>query len=432
MGEHHDDPEILLRTLAPQVLGAVVRRFGDFSSAEDAVQEALVAAAAQWPDRGVPDDPQASLIRDAARRLTDGVRSDIARRRREGAVAAATWRDAVVEADRGPATAHDDILVLFFLCAHPSLGEHASIALTLRAVGGLTTAEIAAAFLVPESTMGQRIVRAKQTLRKAEVPFALPDAETRAARLAAVLHVLYLIFSEGYVNSCGPAVVRTDLAAEAIRLARTLHRWLPEDAEVAALLALMLLVGARRAARAGSEGELIPLADQDRSLWDRDAIAEGLALLRATPTPAAIGPFQLQAAIAAVHDEAPRAADTDWRRILVLYEQLEALQPNPMITLNRAIAAAMVHGPAAGLALVAPLDSDARLAGHYRLDAVRAQFHELAGDREAARAGYLAASAKTASIPERNYLLLKATRLGEAQGSPAADEATGFAGQREP
>jgi RNA polymerase sigma factor (sigma-70 family) len=415
----HDDPESLLRTLAPQVLGAVVRRFGDFSSAEDAVQEALIAAATQWPERGVPDNPKAWLIRVAGRRMTDHVRGELARRRRETVVFEATRDDLAPDPDRDAATAHDDTLVLLFMCAHPALSEHAAIALTLRAVGGLTTGEIARAFLVPESTMGQRISRAKQTIRKSGVPFSLPTADERASRLAAVLHVLYLIFSEGYVSSSGVALVRADLATEAIRLTRAVHHLLPDEAEVAGLLALMLLTDARRQARTGPEGELIPLAEQDRTLWDRGAIEEGVALISATLPRAAVGPYQLQAAIAAVHDEAARAEDTDWPQILALYGLLERMQANPMITLNRAIAAAMVHGPAAGVAMVAPLDSDTRLAGHYRLDAVRAHFHEMAGDGVQARACYLAAAAKTASIPERNYLLLKAACLGEAGAADA-------------
>jgi RNA polymerase sigma factor (sigma-70 family) len=407
------EPEHLLRTLAPQVLGAVVRRFGDFASAEDAVQEALLAAAMQWPEQGVPESPRAWLIQVASRRMTDHVRREIARRRREQVVVEDQAHDLAPPPDRDAATAqHDDTLVLLFMCAHPALSEHAAIALTLRAVGGLTTAEIASAFLVPESTMAQRISRAKQAIRKSGVPFSLPTDDERAARLTAVLHVLYLIFSEGYVTSAGALLTRTDLAAEAIRLARAVHQLLPQDPEVAGLLALMLLTDARREARTGPDGELIPLAEQDRSLWNRRGIDEGVALISATLAKGAVGPYQLQAAIAAVHDEAARAEDTDWPQILALYGLLEKMTPNPMITLNRAIAAAMVDGPAAGLAMVAPLDADARLGGHYRLDAVRAHFHEMAGDRALAREHYLAAAAKTASVPERNYLQLKAARLG--------------------
>ena len=407
--------EGLRRTLAPQVLGAVARRFGDFAAAEDAVQEALAAAAARWPDDGVPDDPRAWLMQAASRRMADYVRREGGRRRREPASAGAA-RPARVPGPGAEAAGGDDLLTLLFICAHPVLGEHAAIALTLRAAGGLTTAEIASAFLVPENTMAQRIHRATQAIRKAEVPFALPPDDERAARLTGVLRVLYLTFSEGYVSSQGAMLARVDLAAEAIRLTRAVHQRLPDEPEVAGLLALLLLTDARREARTGPDGELIPLADQDRTRWNRRAIEEGAALIDATLSRGVIGPYQLQAAIAALHDEAPRAADTDWRRILDLYSELERMTPNPMITLNRAIALAMVEGPAAGLAMVAPLDSDERLAGHYRLDAVRAQFHEMAGDLEAARAHYLSAAGKTASIPERNYLAAKAAKLADGLG----------------
>jgi RNA polymerase sigma factor (sigma-70 family) len=399
-----------LRTLAPQVLGAVVRRFGDFAAAEDAVQEALVAAATRWPDDGVPGDPRAWLIQTASRRMAEYVRREGGRRRREPA-SSGTPRAPRVSGPDPDDAAHDDLLILLFLCAHPVLGEHAAIVLTLRAVAGLTTAEIASAFLVPENTMAQRIHRARQAIRQAGLPFALPPDDERAARLTAVLRVLYLMFSEGYVSSQGALLARVDLAAEAIRLTRAVHERLPDEPEVAGLLALLLLTEARREARTGANGELIPLADQDRARWDRRAIDEGAALVQAALSRGAVGPYQLQAAIAAVHDASPRAADTDWRRILELYGELEQMTPNPMITLNRASALAMVEGPAAGLAMVAPLDSDERLAGHYRLDAVRAQLHEMAGDLEAARAHYFSAAGRTASIPERNYLTAKAASL---------------------
>jgi predicted RNA polymerase sigma factor len=316
-----------------------------------------------------------------------------------------------LEADRGAAFAGRDTLTRLMTCAHPALGEHAAIVLTLRIAGGLPTAEIARVFLVPDNTMAQRIGRAEQAIRKSGGPFALPVGAERDARLAAVLRVLYLIFSEGWVNGQALPAGRVDLAAEAIRLARAVHQRLPADPEVAGLLALMLLTEARREARTGPAGELIPLADQDRRRWHRPAIAEAVALLAATPPRGDAGQYRLQAAMAAIHAEAPRAADTDWPRILALAEQLERVTPDPMVTLNRAIAAAMVHGPAAALAMVAPLDTDARLAGHYRLDAVRARLHEMAGDLEAARAAYLAAAAKTASVPERTYLQLKAASL---------------------
>jgi RNA polymerase sigma factor (sigma-70 family) len=406
-GEH------LLRDLAPQVLGAVIRRYGDFAAAEDAVQEALLAAALQWPEEGVPDNPRGWLIHVAARRMTDHIRAELARRRRETAVVTQlpADHDVVPSPDSTNDRHEDDTLILLFMCCHPALTRPSAIALTLRAVGGLTTAEIANAFLVPESTMAQRISRAKQRIKTSGVPFRTPTAIDRAERLSAVLHVLYLIFNEGYVSSGGPALQRSDLANEAIRLTRGVHQLLPDDPEVAGLLALMLLTDARRGARTGPDGELIPLAEQDRSLWDRQAIDEGVALISATLSRGSVGSYQLQAAIAAVHDEAARAEDTDWPQILALYGLLERMSDNPMVTLNRAIAAAMVHGPNAGLDLLRALDTDERLAGHYRLDAVRAHLLELAGDPSAAISHYEAAATRTASIPERDYLMARAARL---------------------
>jgi RNA polymerase sigma factor (sigma-70 family) len=403
----------LLRELAPQVLGVVVRRHGDFAAAEDAVQEALIAAAAQWPVDGVPDNPRGWLYRVTVRRLADQTRSELARRKREDAVASELWAEwAFVP----PATAdvrvdEDDTLVLLFMCCHPALTSSSAVALTLRAVGGLTTAEIANAFMVPEATMAQRISRAKQTIKSSGVPFALPAAEEHGDRLRSLLHVIYLIFNEGYTSSVGAALQRTDLSNEAIRLARDLHALLPASAEVTGLLALMLLTDARRGARTGENGELIPLDEQDRSRWDQQLIQEGIALVSAALTTGMVGPYQLQAAIAAVHDEAATPADTDWPQILALYRSLEQLGDNPMVTLNRAIATAMVHGPAAGLAIVDALDGDARLTGHYRLDAVRAHLLERAGDRDGAVAHFRTAARKTASIPERHYLESKAVRL---------------------
>ena len=405
--------ERLLRDLAPQVLGAVVRRTRDFAACEDAVQEALIAAAAQWPRDGVPANPRGWLIQVALRRMTDHVRSEIARHGREAVVAGETPA-AVAPAEAGePAIDPDDTLVLLFMCCHPALSPASAIALTLRAVGGLTTAEIAKAFLVPEATMAQRISRAKQSIKQSRVPFRLPDAGERASRLGSVLHVLYLVFSEGYTSSSGAALQRTDLANEAIRLTRAVHGLLPGDGEVAGLLALMLLTDARRAARTGPGGELIPLDEQDRTLWDAEAIAEGVALVSAALRQSAVGEYQLQAAVAALHDEAPRAADTDWPQILALYGVLKRMSDNPMVALNHAIAAAMVQGPAAGLELLAPLDADERLRGHHRLDAVRAHLLERAGDRAAAVSLYRAAAEKTTSVPERHYLTLRAARLGE-------------------
>jgi RNA polymerase sigma factor (sigma-70 family) len=418
--------EHLLRELAPQVLGAVIRRYGDFAAAEDAVQEALLAAAMQWPREGVPDNPRGWLIQVAARRMTDHIRSESARRRRETAVVTelpdydvtpAADPDALsrVGWDTAGPVDHtaggDDTLILLFMCCHPALTRTSAIALTLRAVGGLTTAEIANAFLVPEATMAQRISRAKQKIKTSGVPFSLPTDRERAERLSAVLHVLYLIFNEGYTSSVGQQLQRRDLANEAIRLTRAVHHVLADDTEVAGLLALMLLTDARRAARTGTDGELIPLAEQDRTLWDRDAVAEGVALLSRTLLRDSVGAYQLQAAIAAVHDEASRAEDTDWPQILALYSVLKRLSDNPMVTLNHAIAAAMVHGPAKGLELLKALDADDRMARHYRLDAVRGHLFEMAGDSVTAISHYHAAAARTTSIPERNYLTTKAARL---------------------
>jgi RNA polymerase sigma factor (sigma-70 family) len=409
--------ENLLRELAPQVLGAVIRRFGDFSAAEDAVQEALLAAATQWPEEGVPDNPRGWLIHVAARRVTDHLRAELARRRRETFVVMQAPADAqVVPAVDSEAATNpdDDTLILLFMCCHSALTRPSAIALTLRAVGGLTTAEIANAYLVPEPTMAQRISRAKQRIKTSGVPFRMPSDTERAERLSAVLHVLYLIFNEGYASSSGPTLQRSDLSTEAIRLTRAVHTLLPNDGEVAGLLALMLLTDARRAARTGPDGELISLADQDRTLWDRDAISEGTALITETLSRGSIGAYQLQAAIAALHDEAARTEDTDWPHILALYGLLKRMSDNPMVTLNHAIAAAMVHGAAAGLELLKTLDADARLAGHYRLDAVRAHLLEMFGDHEAAVAHYQAAAGRTTSIPERNYLTMRAARLSAA------------------
>jgi RNA polymerase sigma factor (sigma-70 family) len=404
--------EHLLRELAPQVLAAVMRRYGDFSAAEDAVQEALLVASQQWPREGVPDNPRAWLIQVAARRVTDQVRSEIARRKRETAL--------VVEAADehiAPAPEHepekDDTLLLLFMCCHPALTRASAIALTLRAVGGLTTGEIAHAFLVPEATMAQRISRAKQLIKKAGATFHMPSVSERDERLEAVLHVLYLIFNEGYASSAGDSLQRVDLSSEAIRLMRGLYGLLPEDREVAGLLALMLLTDARRAARSGPDGEIVPLDEQDRSKWHQQAILEGVELISKTLAQGAVGPYQLQAAIAACHDEAAHVDDTDWPQIMALYALLKRMSDNPMVVLNYAVAAAMVHGPAAGLELLKPLDDDARLAEHHRLPAVRGHLLEKAGDAPQAIEQYRLAARRTSSTPERNYLLMKAARLQE-------------------
>jgi RNA polymerase sigma factor (sigma-70 family) len=402
-----------LRELTPQVLGIVVRRFRDFAAAEDAVQEASLAAAMQWPRDGLPENPRAWLTQVALRRMTDQIRSESARRRRENELAldpALTAESTGIETP----SQEDDTLILLFMCCHPSLTPASAIALTLRAIGGLTTAEIAHAFLVPEATMAQRISRAKQTVKSSGIPFQLPTTRERTERLRAVLHILYLIFNEGYTSSAGPDLRRADLSHEAMRLIKIVYQLQPDDTEVAGLLALMLLTDARRQARTNAEGELIPLAHQERALWDRQQIAEGVALLAATLPKGAVGPYQLQAAIAAVHDEAARAEDTDWPQILVLYDLLKRMSDNPMVALNHAIAAAMVHGATKGLELLDALKTDPRLADHHRLDAVRAHLLELAGDFKGAASLYRAAAGKTGSLPERNYLLTQAARLSPA------------------
>ncbi len=398
--------EDLLRELAPQVLGALVRRYGAFDACEDAVQEALLAASQRWPEDGIPEHPRGWLVTVASRRLVDEVRSETSRRRREEAVVAMT------PAEVGEPPSADDTIALLFLCCHPSLSIPSQLALTLRAVGGLTTGEIANAFLVPEATMAQRISRAKQSIRRSGIPFELPPEPERAERLRVVLHVLYLVFNEGYTASAGPSLQRTDLTAEAIRLTRILHGLLPRESEVAGLLALMLLTDARRAARADAEGMPVQLADQRRELWDRPQIDEGVELLTRTLGSGAVGPYQLQAAIAAVHDEAVSDEETDWPQILALYDVLERVAPGPIVTLSRAVAVAKVHGPRAGLAVLGTLDGDERLAQTHRLEAVRAHLLELTGDVDAARAAYRVAARKTASLPEQRYLALRAARLG--------------------
>src|SRR5215831_12849591 len=409
--------EDLLRELAPQLLGALVRRCGQFDACEDAVQEALLAAAVQWPAEGMPDRPRSWLLTVASRALVDAWRADSARRRRETAAALDPTgltlpADPTVISGADLAGAdRDDALALLFLCCHPALSPPSQLALTLRAAGGLTTAQIAAAFLVPEATIAKRIARAKQHIRDAGARFELPAQPERTERLGVVLHVLYLIFNEGYTTSSGPALQRPDLTTEAIRLARLLYRLLPEEAEVAGLLALMLLTDARRAARTDADGRIVPLADQQRDQWESAAIAEGQAILTGTLGTGPVGPYQLQAAIAALHDEAPTAEATDWPQILALYDVLATVAPGPGVTLSRAVALAMVYGPTAGLALLGTLDTDDRMAHSHRLEAVRAHLLEQTGDTTAARDSYLRAAQMTASLPEQRYLELRAARL---------------------
>jgi RNA polymerase sigma factor (sigma-70 family) len=417
--------EDLLRELAPQVLGTLVRRHGQFDACEDAVQEALLAAALQWPAEGVPDRPRSWLLTVAGRSLVDAWRSESARRHREQAAMSLepAGRELVTDphgAGYQPA-GQDDTLVLLFLCCHPALSPPSQLALTLRAVGGLTTTQIAAAFLAPEATIAKRITRAKQRIRNAGARFELPPESERTERLCVVLHVLYLLFNEGYTATSGPALHRADLTAEAIRLTRVLHRLLPGEGEVAGLLALMLLTDARRAARTDTDGSIVPLDEQRRDLWDAAAIAEGVALVSRTLGTFPVGPYQLQAAIAAVHDEALAAQDTDWPQILALYGVLADVAPGPVVTLSRAVALARVHGPKAGLALLGTLGNDSRMAHTHRLEAVRAHLLEQTGDLVAARESYLRAAKMTASVPEQRYLTLRAARLQQPgrPGEPA-------------
>ncbi|WIX86391.1 DUF6596 domain-containing protein [Amycolatopsis sp. DG1A-15b] len=394
------DVEHLLRELAPQVLAALVRRYGGFDTCEDAVQEALLAASQQWPAEGVPDHPKGWLITTASRRRIEQWRSDTARQRREETVALAE------PPASEPVSGVDDTLTLLLLCCHPSLTPPSQVALTLRAVGGLTTAEIARVFLVPEATIGQRISRAKQKLRGERL-----TAGERPERLAAVLQVLYLIFTEGHTASSGDALSRVELTTEAIRLVRQLRAELPADGEVAGLLALMLLTEARRPARVDATGALVPLAEQDRSRWNRAFIDEGVALITRALATAPVGPYQLQAAIAAVHDEAATAEETDWAEILTLYDLLRVVAPGPMVTLNRAVAFAQVHGPEAGLAELSELAGDPALANHHRVEAIRAHLLELSGDPAGAREAYSAAARRTLSLPEQAYLQSRAAKL---------------------
>ncbi len=406
--------EDLLRELAPQVLGALVRRFGDFGAAEDAVQEAMLDAATQWPAEGLPDSPKGWLIRVAHRRMTDHLRSEIARRRREDTEGTRIPRDHFLSPAADVPPDSDDTLTLLFMCCHPALTPAAQIPLTLRAVGGLTTEEIAHAFLVPAATIAKRVSRAKQKITSSGVGFRLPPSAVRSERLAVVSHVLYLIFNEGYTSTAGESLQRVELATEAIRLTRAVHHLLPDDQEVTGLLALMLLTDARRDARVGPDGALIPMAAQDRTRWNQAAIAEGVSLVSSALAKAdRFGPYQIQAAIAAVHDEAPSDAETDWPQILALYRLLAGITNNPMTTVNRAVAELKVHGPAAAMAVLDQAAADDRLAGHYRVHGVRAHILEEAGDLAGAREHYLKAARGTASVPEARYLREQAARLGE-------------------
>lgn len=409
-----DEVEDLLRRVTPQVLGAVVRRYGHFDLAEDATQEALAAATTQWSRDGLPDDPKAWLIAVAARRLTDLLRADQARRRREDRYLQVSIADPTpTGADQERPADVDDTLVLLFMCCHPSLSTASQVALILRAVGGLSVAEIARALLTSQQTVTRRITRAKQSIRDSGVPFALPPAASE--RLPAVLRVLYLIFNEGYASTAGTSVIRVDLADQAIRLTRVLLATLPQDtpdrSEVAGLLALMLLVHARHPARTTPEGSLVPMAEQDRSRWDRAAIAEGVTLITATLPRGPTGPYQLQAAIAAIHDEADSAQTTDWKQIAALYGVLLRLDDNPVVALNHAVAVSMVAGPRAGLALLDPLQTDARVSTSRRFHAVRAHLLEQHGDENAALAAYETAARHATNTQQQRYLHEQISRL---------------------
>ena len=410
---HPRSVEQLLRDLTPQVLGALTRRHRDFAAAEDATQEALLAASTQWPLEGVPDNPGGWLYKIALRRLSDHARSEIARRRREeliaGELAIEEMLTQPTESDFDPD--QDDTLALLFMCCHPSLTTSSAVALTLRAVGGLTTQEIAKAFFVPEATMAQRISRAKQAIKDSNIPFSLPSGEEREERLDAVMQVLYLVFNEGYTSSGGEKLQRVDLSTEAIRLTRALNEAVTDSPEVVGLLALMLLTEARSAARSGPAGELIPLDEQDRTRWDKALIQEGVALSAQAMSSSLIGPYQLQAAIAAIHDRAETTEQTDWPQIRALYGLFLRISDNPMVALNHAVATAMVEGVEAGLRLVDTIARDARLKEHYRIHAVRAHLYERAGKHQLALEHYRLAADGTSSLPERNYLLSKAARL---------------------
>lgn len=409
-----DEPvEELVRKLAPQLLAALIRRGADFAAAEDATQEALLAATLQWPGEGLPDHPLGWLVRVGSRRLIDRLRSDLARAEREHRT---VRLDEVTRPAEG-APGVDDTVTLLVLCCHPALTRPSQVALTLRAVAGLTTAQIARAFLVPEATMAQRISRAKARLRDAGARFVAPTAEEAPARLGAVLDVLYLVFNEGYTASEGTRVHDIALTREAIRLTRLLREslrgpWPGLRDETTGLLALMLLTEARSPARTTPDGSLVPLADQDRARWDRSMIEEGVDLLTRTLRQGTLGPHQIRAAIAAVHAEASTWEQTDWMQIVVLYRTLDTMSPSPVVTLNLAVAAAMVHGPATGLRMTEPLLEDARMRRHHRLHAVRAHLFEEAGEVEAARTAYERAAQLTSSIPEQRYLNSRRERLG--------------------
>ncbi|MEV0630851.1 RNA polymerase sigma factor [Nonomuraea wenchangensis] len=410
------DVEHLLRTEAPQVLGALVRRFGHFDVAEDAVQEALLAASRAWAADGVPDDPRSWLIRVGYRRMVDLLRSEQARRRREHEAGVAELAMGQPARQARPPQETDDSLALLLLCCHPALSATSQVALTLRAVGGLTTAEIAHAFGTTEPTMGTRISRAKQQLARAGARFTPPTGADRDSRMAAVTQVLYLIFNEGYTASAGDELARVDLTREAIRLTRMLRDSLPDDPEVTGLLALMLLTESRRPARTGGDDELVPLEEQDRTRWDPGLIREGTELIDSVWSRHEVGPYQLQAAIAAVHAAAATPEQTDWPQIAALYVWLERLTPTAPVRLSRVVAVAQAYGPGRGLALLDDLNRRHRLdqepLTRRRERAVRAHLLQMTGDTAGAARLYREAAALTGNQVEQRYLLGRAHRLG--------------------
>ncbi len=409
------------RREAPHVLGALLHRYGDLGECEDAAQDAAEAAAAQWPVRGVPDEPRAWLIRVASRRLIDRVRADTARFHRETrhAVRGLDRVDVAPDAGEVAGSDLDDTLRLFFLCCHPVLSRPSQVALCLRVVAGLGVEQIAAAYLVPARTMTQRLSRARAALRQADARFVMPSAEELPARVAAVVDVCHLVFTEGYTRTSGESLVDVPLAEEAIRLTRQVYTALPDHDEVAGALALMLLTHARSPARVDAGGDLVPLAEQDRSRWRRDLIGEGVALLERALPRGHVGRYQLQAAIAAVHAEAGTYQATDWLQISILYDMVSRVAPAPAVTLNHAVAVAMAHGPAAGLAMLEPLRSDPAMRRHHRLYAVRAHLLELDGDTGGAAEDYRRAAQLTASLPEQRYLHRRHARLSDGSSLDA-------------
>jgi RNA polymerase sigma-70 factor (ECF subfamily) len=402
-----DSVTAVFREERGRLLAALVTRFGDLDLAEEVVQEALEAALTRWPLDGVPDSPLAWLLTTARRRAVDRVRRDHRYAERLALLAVETRRRAPAPFPGEAGTEQgvpDDQLALFFTCCHPALPQEAQVALTLRFLAGLTTPEVAAAFLVPVPTMQQRIVRAKRKIAQTRIPFRVPDADELTTRLPAVLTVVYLIFTEGYASTAGEALVRAELSDEAVRLARMLHRLMPDEHEVTGLLALLLLTDARRAARVGDDGVPLSLEEQDRGRWDAARIEEGRALVVEALAAPVVGPYAVQAAIGALHDEAPDVVSTDWRQVVALYDVLLALTPSPVVALNRAVAVAMRDGPAAGLALLDGLADAPALRGYHPLPASRADLLARLGRRDEAAVAYRAALALVGNDPERAYL----------------------------